>query len=189
MKLVAGVDEVGRGPLAGPVVTAAVILPAHYDLPGLTDSKKLTAKRREVLSKAIKQQALCFAFGQASLAEIDELNILHATMLAMQRAVAGLSIKPTRVLVDGNRSPDFGIVAEAIVGGDGLEPCISAASIIAKVARDQLMSEYALQYPQYGWQNNSGYGTKQHLEALLNFGVSPHHRRSFAPVARLLNKQ
>jgi ribonuclease HII len=187
MKLVAGVDEVGRGPLAGPVVTAAVILPQDYDLPGLTDSKKLTAKRREVLSEAIKQQALCFAFGQANLAEIDELNILHATMLAMQRAVAGLSIEPTRVLVDGNRSPDFGIASEAIVGGDGLQPCISAASIIAKVARDQLMSEYALQYPQYGWQNNSGYGTKQHLEALQRFGVSPHHRRSFAPVARLLN--
>jgi ribonuclease HII len=189
MKLVAGVDEVGRGPLAGPVVTAAVILPVDYDLPGLTDSKKLTAKRREVLSKAIKQQALCFAFGQASLVEIDELNILHATMLAMQRAVAGLSIEPTRVLVDGNRSPDFGIASQAIVGGDGLEPCISAASVIAKVARDQLMSEYALQYPQYGWQNNSGYGTKQHLEALLEFGVSPHHRRSFAPVARLLDKR
>jgi ribonuclease HII len=188
MKLVAGVDEVGRGPLAGPVVTAAVILPQDYDLPGLTDSKKLTAKRREVLSKAIKEQALCLAFGQASLAEIDELNILHATMLAMQRAVAGLSIEPTRVLVDGNRSPDFGIACEAIVGGDGLQPCISAASIIAKVARDQLMSEYALHYPQYGWQHNSGYGTKQHLEALQKFGVSPHHRRSFAPVARLLNR-
>ena len=185
--MIAGVDEVGRGPLAGPVVTAAVILPEDYDLPGLTDSKKLTAKRREMLSKAIKQQAFCFAFGEASLVEIDQLNILHATMLAMQRAVAGLSVEPTRVLVDGNRSPDFGIASVAIVGGDGIEPCISAASVIAKVARDQLMSEYALQYPEYGWQNNSGYGTKQHLEALQKFGVSPHHRRSFAPVARLLN--
>lgn len=188
MIMIAGVDEVGRGPLAGPVVTAAVILPQDYDLPGLTDSKKLSAKRREILSSAIQQQALCFAFGEASLVEIDDLNILHATMLAMQRAVAGLSIKPHRVLVDGNRSPDFGIASKAIVGGDGVEPCISAASIIAKVARDQLMADYALQYPEYGWQNNSGYGTKQHLQALQEFGVTPQHRRSFAPVAKLLEK-
>ena len=184
--MIAGVDEVGRGPLAGPVITAAVILPEHYDLPGLTDSKKLTARRREVLASAIREQALCWAYGAADIDEIDRLNILHATMLAMQRAVKNLAIKPQQVLVDGNRSPEFGIPSVAIVGGDGLQDCISAASIIAKVYRDQLMREYALQYPEYGWHKNSGYPTRQHVAALQEFGVTPHHRRSFAPVARLL---
>ena len=146
---IAGVDEVGRGPLAGPVTTAAVILPEQYDLPGLNDSKKLTAKRREILAVAIKEQALCWALGEASIEEIDQLNILHATMLAMQRSVVALDITPDRVLVDGNRSPDFGIPAQAIVGGDGIEPCISAASIIAKVTRDQLMQDFAVEYPHY----------------------------------------
>ena len=182
----AGVDEVGRGPLAGPVTTAAVILPTEFDLPGLTDSKKLTAKRREDLAIAIKQQSVCWALGSADMLEIDQLNILHATMLAMQRAVAALPILPDQVLVDGNRCPDFGIPARAIIGGDGLEPCISAASIIAKVARDQLMREFATQYPHYGFERNSGYPTKQHREALQEFGICPIHRRSFGPVKALL---
>lgn len=184
--IVAGVDEVGRGPLAGPVVTAAVILPERFDLPGLTDSKKLTLKKREVLSLGIKQQALAWSMGEASVEEIDELNILHATMLAMQRAVAGLEITPTKVLVDGNRAPEFGIPAQPIIGGDGLEPSISAASIIAKVARDHLMSAYAETFPGYGFERNSGYPTKQHRDALLSQGVTPIHRRSFAPVKKLL---
>ncbi|MFT5572149.1 MAG: ribonuclease HII [Cryomorphaceae bacterium] len=184
--LVAGVDEVGRGPLAGPVITAAVILPAEFNLPGLNDSKKITAKRREVLSIAIKEQALAWAFGEANLAEIDDLNILHATMLAMQRAVAGLCLRPDKVMVDGNRCPDFGIPAQALVGGDGLHSAISAASIIAKVERDCLMKRYAKQYPNYGFERNSGYPTQQHREALIKYGVTPIHRRSFAPVKALL---
>ena len=184
--LIAGVDEVGRGPLAGPVVTAAVILPDDFDLPGLHDSKRLTAKKRAELAPKIKRQALAYAFGQASREEIDDLNILHATMLAMQRAVSSLSITPSLVRVDGNRTPEFGVRSEAIVGGDGSVAAISAASIIAKVARDQTMCELAEQYPQYGWPKNSGYPTKQHLDALKAYGVTPHHRRSFAPVAKLL---
>ena len=183
---IAGVDEVGRGPLAGPVVTAAVILPEEFALPGLTDSKKISAKRREHLAVAIKQQAISWAMGEASVEEIDELNILHATMLAMQRAVKRLSIKPDQVLVDGNRSPDFGIESKAIIGGDGLEACISAASILAKVSRDKLMSGYAKEYPFYGFERNSGYHTKKHKEALGQFGVTPIHRKSFAPVKALL---
>jgi len=185
--IVAGVDEVGRGPLAGPVVTAAVILPEYYELPYLTDSKKLTEKRRNNLDLLIKEQALAWFIAQANVQEIDELNILHATMLAMQRAVAGLSIRPELVLVDGNRTPDFGIQAKAIVGGDGLEPSISAASVIAKVARDSLMKDYAQKYPGYGFERNSGYPTKQHREALIDQGVTPIHRSSFAPVKKLLN--
>lgn len=184
--IIAGVDEVGRGPLAGPVVTAAVILPDNYDLPGLTDSKKLTHKRRVVLDQAIKEQALAWALGEANIQEIDELNILHATMLAMQRAVAALKIRPEQVLVDGNRAPDFGVRAKAIVGGDGLEPSISAASIIAKVSRDRLMTDYAELYPHYGFERNSGYPTKQHRDALLQHGITPIHRRSFGPVRDLL---
>jgi len=185
--IIAGVDEVGRGPLAGPVVTAAVILPANYDLPGLTDSKKLTKKKREVLSAAIREQALAWAFGEANIEEIDRLNILHSTMLAMQRAVANLQTKPELVLVDGNRAPDFGIQAKAVIGGDGLEPAISAASIIAKVARDKLMADYAQQYPHYGFERNSGYPTKQHRDALLEHGPTPIHRRSFGPVQAVLD--
>jgi len=185
-KSVAGVDEVGRGPLAGPVVTAAVILPSQYDLPGLTDSKKLSATRRESLAIEIRKQAISWAIAEASIEEIDEINILQATMLAMQRAVASLEIEPNEVLVDGNRAPKFAMPARAIVGGDGIEPCISAASIIAKVHRDQMMKQYAVEYPNYGWQSNSGYPTKQHLNALEEFGVTPYHRRSFGPVAKLL---
>ncbi|MCL4145021.1 UNVERIFIED_CONTAM: hypothetical protein GTU68_051965 [Idotea baltica] len=184
--MIAGVDEVGRGPLAGPVITAAVILPEQFDLPGLTDSKKLSAKKREGLSTVIKQQAICWAIGEANIQEIDQLNILHATMLAMQRAVAELSIQPYKILVDGNRAPDFGIPAQAIIGGDGLEACISAASVIAKVWRDEIMSKYAEQFPQYGFERNSGYPTKQHREALQKYGVTSIHRRSFGPVKALL---
>ncbi len=184
--IIAGVDEVGRGPLAGPVVTAAVILPEQYDLPGLTDSKKLTAKKREALAVAIREQALAWSMGEANIEEIDQLNILHATMLAMRRAVSGLTITPEEVLVDGNRTPDFGIPARAVIGGDGLEPAISAASIIAKVARDKLMSQYAELYPGYGFERNSGYPTKQHRSALIELGVTPIHRRSFGPVRDVL---
>lgn len=176
----------GRGPLAGPVVTAAVILPQHVDLPGLTDSKKLSATRRVELAELIKQQALCYAFGQASRSEIDQLNILQATMVAMQRAVTALPLTPDAVKIDGNRTPELPMHAEAIVGGDGLVPCISAASVIAKVERDALMRDLAKKYPEYGWQKNNGYPTKQHLLALQQYGVTPHHRRSFAPVAKLL---
>jgi len=187
--IVAGVDEVGRGPLAGPVVTAAVVLPSDYHLPNLDDSKKLSVSQREQLCGAIKQQACCWAIGSASVEEIDQLNILRATMLAMQRAVTALSQVPDHVLVDGNRAPDFGIPATAIIGGDGLEPCISAASIIAKVNRDQLMSDYALQYPGYGFERNSGYPTAQHRGALQGLGITSIHRRSFAPVRKLIEQQ
>lgn len=184
--LIAGVDEVGRGPLAGPVVTAAVILPDKYELPGLTDSKRLSAIRREELDQAIREQAVSFAYGEASIAEIDRLNILHATLLAMQRAVGALNRTPDRVKVDGNRLPQLPMPAEAIVGGDGLVAEISAASIIAKVARDKKMALLAMDFPDYGWARNSGYPTKQHIQALQDYGVTPHHRRSFAPVAKLL---
>lgn len=184
--LLAGVDEVGRGPLAGPVVTAAVILPPDYDLPGLTDSKRLSAARREALATLITEQALAYSYGQASREEIDQLNILHATMLAMRRAVASLQPQPTLVQVDGNRLPELPMAGEAIIGGDGLVPEISAASILAKVARDHTMATLARKYPEYRWDSNSGYPTKQHLAALNEFGVTPHHRRSFAPVAKLL---
>ena len=185
--MIAGVDEVGRGPLAGPVVTAAVVLPKEYDLPGLNDSKKITKKKREILASLIKDQAVSWAFGEASIEEIDTLNILHATMLAMQRAVSNLSIAPERVLVDGNRTPEVGIPSQAIVGGDGKEPAISAASIIAKVERDGLMAGYAQQYPHYGFEKNSGYPTKQHRDALIKYGPTPIHRTSFAPVQAVLD--
>lgn len=183
---IAGVDEVGRGPLAGPVMTAAVILPCEFDLPGLTDSKKLSKKRRETLSAAIKTQALSWAFGEASVEEIDKLNILQATMLAMQRAVANLALTPERVLVDGNRSPKFAMPSRAIIGGDGIEACISAASVIAKVKRDRLMRDYAASYPGYGFEQNSGYPTAQHLQAIKRLGITAIHRRSFAPVKKYL---
>ncbi len=185
--LVAGVDEVGRGPLAGPVVTAAVILPEDYDLPNLTDSKKLSKTKREALSVLIKEQAIAWSFGEANIEEIDRLNILHATMLAMQRAVSALTITPELVLVDGNRVPELGIKAKPIVGGDGLEPSISAASIIAKVERDGQMKAYAEQYPEYGFERNSGYPTKEHRAALLTHGPTPIHRTSFAPVQAVLD--
>ncbi|RPA62742.1 ribonuclease HII [Shewanella frigidimarina] len=181
--LVAGVDEVGRGPLIGDVVTAAVILDPNKPIVGLNDSKKLSEKRRNALYQQIMDNALSVSVGRASPAEIDELNILHATMLAMQRAVAGLSILPERVLVDGNRVPDFGIASHAIIKGDGLVAAISAASIIAKVTRDAEMETLDSQYPQYGFAKHKGYPTKAHFEALALYGVLPEHRKSFKPVA------
>ncbi|GIU34492.1 ribonuclease HII [Shewanella schlegeliana] len=178
----AGVDEVGRGPLIGNVVTAAVILDPSNPIEGLNDSKKLSEKKRELLFEQIQQKALSVSVGSATPAEIDELNILHATMLAMQRAVAGLNIKPTSVLVDGNRTPDFGVESHAIVKGDGLIDAISAASIIAKVVRDREMDALAEQYPEYGFEKHKGYPTKAHFEALAQHGVLPEHRKSFRPV-------
>lgn len=178
----AGVDEVGRGPLVGNVVTAAVILDPNNPIVGLNDSKKLSEKKRELLFNQIQEKALSVSVGAATPIEIDELNILHATMLAMQRAVAGLSIKPSSVLVDGNRCPDFGMQSHAIIKGDGLIDAISAASIIAKVIRDREMEQLAQQYPQYGFEKHKGYPTKTHFEALANYGVLAEHRKSFRPV-------
>ena len=180
--LVAGVDEVGRGPLAGPVVAAAVILDPNHPIDGLTDSKKLTAKRREELAIDIKSHALSWALGRAEVDEIDEINILWASMLAMQRAVAGLSRAPDYVKVDGNRCPDLPCVSEAIIKGDLTVAEISAASIIAKVERDQELVTVDALYPQYGFAKHKGYPTRQHREALLEYGACPIHRRSFKPV-------
>ena len=182
----AGVDEVGRGPLIGNVVTAAVILDPNNPIEGLNDSKKLSEKKRELLFEQIQQKALSVSVGSATPEEIDELNILHATMLAMQRAVAGLNIKPSSVLVDGNRTPDFGVESHAIIKGDGLIDAISAASIIAKVVRDREMDTLAAQYPQYGFEKHKGYPTKAHFEALAEHGVLPEHRKSFRPVREAL---
>jgi len=187
-EMIAGVDEVGRGPLAGPVVTAAVILDPSKPIIGLNDSKKLTEKARARLAIEIKEKALAWSFGRAEVEEIDDINILQATMLAMQRAVAALVIKPTRVLVDGNRTPDFGIPAEAIIKGDGKIAEISAASIIAKVCRDTEMSDMDNIYPGYDFYKHKGYGTKIHLSALEKLGVCHIHRKSFAPVKKQLNR-
>jgi ribonuclease HII len=182
--LMAGVDEAGRGPLAGPVVAAAVILDDLQPIEGLNDSKKLSAKRRARLFDDIRARALCFSIAQASVQEIDQLNILQATMLAMKRAVEGLRLKPQRVLVDGNRLPTLDILAEAIVQGDALVPAISAASILAKVHRDRLCDELHARYPVYGFDQHKGYGTAQHLAALQAHGPADCHRMTFAPVAR-----
>lgn len=188
-RVVIGVDEAGRGPLAGPVVAAACVLGRKVP-DGLDDSKKLSAKRRAVLEPLIK--ASChWALGVVEAEEIDRINIFAATMLAMTRAVGALSLEPDEVLIDGNmtpagRHPDWCWQARAIVGGDALEPCISAASILAKEHRDRLMREYAQVHPHYGWQTNMGYGTAEHLAALREHGPSPLHRRSFAPVAQLV---
>jgi ribonuclease HII len=184
--LMAGVDEAGRGPLMGPVVAAAVILNDSKPINGLADSKKLTALRREQLYEEILAKALCCSIAQATVEEIDELNILQATMLAMKRAVEGLRLKPNKVLVDGNRLPIIAILAEAIVKGDALIPAISAASILAKVHRDRWCAEVDLQYPQYGFAGHKGYGTASHLAALRTYGACPEHRKSFAPVAAVL---
>lgn len=184
--LTAGVDEAGRGPLMGPVVAAAVILDELNPIKGLADSKKLTALRREKLYDEIRAKALCCSIALATAEEIDSLNILQATMLAMRRAVEGLRLKPNKVLVDGNRLPTLVILSEAIVGGDALVPSISAASILAKVHRDRWCAEFHLQYPQYGFADHKGYGTATHLAALREHGACPQHRRSFAPVAEVL---
>lgn len=184
--LVAGVDEAGRGPLAGPVVAAAVILDEMHPIAGLNDSKKLTALRRERLYDEIRAKALCCSVAQASVEEIDRLNILQATLLAMRRAVEGLRLKPAKVLVDGNRLPVLDMLAEAIVGGDALIPSISAASILAKVTRDRWCAELDQQYPQYGFAAHKGYGTAVHLAALRAHGACPEHRKTFAPVTQVL---
>jgi len=184
--LVAGVDEAGRGPLAGPVVAAAVILDDLQPIAGLNDSKKLTEKRREKLYDEILAKALCCSIAEASVQEVDSLNILQATLLAMRRAVDGLRLKPVKVLVDGNRLPVLEVRAEAIVRGDALIPAISAASILAKVHRDRLCVRLHEQYPQYGFDRHKGYGTAEHLQALADHGPTPCHRISFAPVARSL---
>ncbi|HYW55913.1 MAG TPA: ribonuclease HII [Polaromonas sp.] len=182
----AGVDEAGRGPLAGPVVAAAVILDDLNPIKGLADSKVLTALKREKLYDEIRAKALCCSIALATAEEIDTLNILQATMLAMRRAVEGLRLKPVKVLVDGNRLPTLSILAEAIVKGDALVPAISAASILAKVYRDRWCEQFHLEYPQYGFAGHKGYGTAEHLAALREHGACPQHRRSFSPVAELL---
>lgn len=184
--LIAGVDEAGRGPLAGPVVAAAVILDDKNPIRGLADSKKLTALRREKLFDEIRAKALCCSISEASVEEIDRLNILQATMLAMRRAVLGLRLKPTKVLVDGNRIPTLEVLAEAIVKGDSLVPAISAASILAKVHRDRWCVEVDALFPQYGFAGHKGYGTSEHMAALREFGACPHHRKTFSPVAEVL---
>jgi ribonuclease HII len=183
----AGVDEVGRGPLAGPVVAAAVILREPYALAGLTDSKRLSARRREDLAGVLRAEAEAWALGSASAAEIDQLNIHHATLLAMRRAVLALPRLPTDLLVDGRFTPEGPWRATAVIGGDATVPAISAASIIAKVARDALLAELHLLYPVYGFDRHAGYPTADHLHALERHGPCPEHRRSFGPVARSLN--
>ncbi|ELY3466299.1 ribonuclease HII [Cronobacter universalis] len=184
--LVAGVDEVGRGPLVGAVVTAAVILDPLKPIVGLADSKKLSEKRRLALFDEIKEKAIAWSLGRAEPHEIDELNILHATMLAMQRAVAGLAVTPEYVLVDGNRCPALPVPSMAVVKGDSRVAEISAASILAKVTRDAEMAELDLTFPQYGFAQHKGYPTAFHLERLAEHGATAHHRRSFAPVRRAL---
>lgn len=178
-KAICGVDEAGRGPLAGPVCAAAVILPKGLELPGLNDSKKLTDKKRRELFPIIKEQAIAYGIGLASHEEIDEINILQATYLAMERAIAQLEGKVDFALIDGNRAKDFGLPVRTVVKGDSLSANIAAASILAKVTRDDLMLETAEKYPEYGFEVHKGYGTKAHYEALRNHGHSPIHRMSF----------
>ena len=179
LELICGVDEAGRGPLAGPVCAAAVILPKHLQIPGLTDSKKLTDKKRRELFPVIQEQAIAYGIGLASESEIDEINILQATFLAMRRALDQLSVRPEIALIDGNRETDFGLPVKTVVKGDSLSANIAAASILAKVTRDNLMVELAQQYPEYGFEIHKGYGTKAHYEALGTYGPCPIHRRSF----------
>jgi len=189
MAICAGVDEAGRGPLAGPVVAAAVILDPRRPVAGLADSKQLSPARREILAGQLRSDALDWSLGRAEVEEIDRLNILQASLLAMARAVAGLAFRPTLVLVDGNQLPDLPCEGRAIVGGDATVAEISAASILAKVARDQEMRELDVRYPGYGFARHKGYPTPQHLRALQEFGVSVVHRRSFDPVRKLIVKQ
>ena len=179
IRLICGVDEAGRGPLAGPVCAAAVILPPGLEIPGLNDSKKLTDKKRRELYDVITAQAVSYGIAFASEQEIDEINILQATFLAMERAMQKLSPQPELALIDGNRTKDFGLPVRTIVKGDSLSASIAAASILAKVTRDRLMEEYDAQYPQYGFAVHKGYGTKRHYETLREFGPSPIHRKTF----------
>lgn len=184
--LVCGIDEAGRGPLAGPVVAAAVILDPGNPIAGLNDSKKLSARHRERLAVEIRAKALAWAVAEASVEEIDRINILQASLLAMQRAVEGLSVRPSHALVDGNRCPKLACTSEAIIGGDGKVASIAAASILAKTVRDAGMLELHIRYPDYGFNRHMGYPTAVHLKALYEHGVTPIHRRSYGPVARLL---
>jgi ribonuclease HII len=186
-RLEAGVDEAGRGPLVGSVFAAAVILPPDYDLAGLADSKKLSEKKRDALAEEIRRQAVAWSVASADVAEIAELNILHAAMLAMRRAVEGLVVPPQKVWIDGNRVPEgLAVEAEAVVKGDDKIAAISAASILAKTARDAEMYALAERYPQYGFEKHKGYGTAAHLTALKQYGALPEHRVGFAPVRELL---
>ena len=178
-QVICGVDEAGRGPLAGPVCAAAVILPPHLEIPGLDDSKKLSDKRRRELFPVIKEQAIAYGIGLASHEEIDEINILQATFLAMERAIAQLQIKPEYALIDGNRTKDFGLPVKTVVKGDSLSANIAAASVLAKVTRDMLMEEAAVEYPGYGFEIHKGYGTRAHYDALREKGPSSIHRMTF----------
>ena len=179
LQVICGVDEAGRGPLAGPVCAAAVILPEHLRIPGLTDSKKLTDKKRRELFPIIQEQAIAYGIGLASEAEIDEINILQATFLAMGRALEQLRVRPEIALIDGNRETDFGLPVKTVVKGDSLSANIAAASILAKVTRDTIMVDLAKQYPEYGFEIHKGYGTKAHYEALRTYGPCPIHRKTF----------
>ncbi|MBS0289098.1 MAG: ribonuclease HII [Proteobacteria bacterium] len=182
--MIAGVDEVGRGPLAGPVLAVAIIIDTK-GIEGIKDSKKLSSSQREALSVKIRKQAKAWAFGVASVIEIDKINILNASLLAMQRAVANLSIVPDRIMVDGNRCPHVSMPAKAIIGGDDIVPQISAASIVAKVMRDYLMCVFDKHYPEYGFAKHKGYATKDHLKAIQQYGICAIHRKSFAPIKTL----
>lgn len=179
IQIVCGVDEAGRGPLAGPVCAAAVILPPNVEIPGLNDSKKLTDKKRRELFPVIKDMAIAYGIGYATHEEIDEINILQATYLAMERALAQLSVKPEMALIDGNRAKDFGLPVRTVVKGDSLSASIAAASVLAKVSRDDLMLQLAEEYPHYGFEIHKGYGTKAHYEAIRAHGPSPVHRKTF----------
>ena len=179
VNVICGVDEAGRGPLAGPVCASAVILPAHLDIPGLTDSKKLTDKKRRELFPVIQEQAIAWGIGMASCEEIDEINILQATFLAMQRALEQLPVRPDLVLIDGNRAKDFGLPVKTVIKGDSLSMNIAAASVLAKVTRDDWMIRMAQTYPQYAFDIHKGYGTKAHYAALTEFGPCPIHRKTF----------
>lgn len=178
VNVICGVDEAGRGPLAGPVCASAVILPAHLDIPGLTDSKKLTDKKRRELFPVIQEQAIAWGIGMASCEEIDEINILQATFLAMQRALEQLPVRPDLVLIDGNRAKDFGLPVKTVIKGDSLSMNIAAASVLAKVTRDDWMIRMAQNYPQYAFDIHKGYGTKAHYAALTEFGPCPIHRKT-----------
>ncbi len=187
--LIAGVDEAGRGALAGPVVSAAVLFSSGPEISGLTDSKKLSQRVRVELEMEIKRSCACWAVGIATAEEIDRLNVLQATLLSMRRAIKGLTIRPDRVLVDGNHLPEMEYPGEAIIQGDLHEPVVSAASIIAKVTRDSMMQVYAVEYPGYGFERHVGYGTKLHLQSLSELGATPIHRKTFAPVNQLEQTQ